>query len=436
MKLAKNKIDFIPLTEKLAELSGYNYKDWRPLFTDLFILGGGVIMSQYGHQPKRSTCYLEHSRHKNFEILKTYVPAPKCRKVSEKGKCTKPVAAGDISCYIDLEALVNSFIVPDDEDLDELLAGPSSLPAGSCAYLVSGSLWFTEAVNTIFQCYSSVEDEQEPQEEEEEEEDTHLEVLDIIGLWNVVGDWLSGALNFEHLMCLLDFQHGKYPKISYWEDLVSELAYENNVDKREAKFKVITLVEHHRRLFVYYLGSVPLSKIQLSTARSPSPPSVPSNRTMSTSLWSVRIVPADAAKFIAATWNKVHLTTSMVEGLHGHIKIQAPDLKTFLGHLPLSHIGCVRSYTLVPPKDRIPIFRSFGDVHAILAWCLIMRHGRHKGDLGYIMSFNSQSGLFDILIVSQELKILPRHDNNDIISKDAHISKPTFFLSYQNQSLF
>ncbi|KAG6381505.1 hypothetical protein JVT61DRAFT_88 [Boletus reticuloceps] len=484
MKWAKNEIDFIPLTEKLAELGGYNYEDWRPLFTDLFTLGedDNVLGSIERVENAMKACgisltgpgplsYPERSRRKTLRDSED-LPAPKRRKVShthaqhhltdrlqvsEKGKRAKPVAAGDISCYLDLEALVSdeedddqeeegtdSFIVPDGEDLDEPVAGPSSLPAGSRAYPVSGPSRFTEAVNAIFQRYSSVEDEQEPQEEEE---DAHLEVLDIIGLWNVVGDWLSGALNFEHLMRLLDFQHGKYPKIGYWEDLVSELAYENDLDKREAKFKAITLVEHHRRLSVYYPASVPPSKIQLSAARSPSPPSVPSNPTASTSLWSVRIVPgescvqylypsadqfykADAAKFIAAAWNKVHLTASMIEGLHGRVNVQAPDPKTFLGHLPPSHIGCVRSYTLVPPEDRIPIFRSFGDVRAIPAWCLITRRGRYKGDLGYIISFNSQSGLFDILVASRELKPLPRHDNDDMVGEDAHARRLFFPQKY------
>ena len=33
--------------------------------------------------------------------------------------------------------------------------------------------------------------------------------------------------------------------IGYWEDLVSELAFEYDLNKREEKFKVISLPEHH-----------------------------------------------------------------------------------------------------------------------------------------------------------------------------------------------
>jgi len=85
----------------------------------------------------------------------------------------------------------------------------------------------------------------EHEETEAEEEDSNFEVLDDIDLWKTVGDWLSSALHFETLMHKLDFQHGKCAKIGYWENLVSELAFEYNLNKREEKFKAISLPEHH-----------------------------------------------------------------------------------------------------------------------------------------------------------------------------------------------
>ena len=121
--------------------------------------------------------------------------------------------------------ILDSFIVPNRED--ELSAGPSSLPSKSHIYPVPALRLsrYAQAINTLSQCYGIDE------ETKEEEEDTDFEVLDNIGLWTAVGDWLSGVLNFETLMCKLDFQHGKSAKIAYWEDLVSELAFEYDLNK-------------------------------------------------------------------------------------------------------------------------------------------------------------------------------------------------------------
>ena len=134
---------------------------------------------------------------------------------------------------------------------------------------------------------------------EDEEEDTNFEALDDIGLWKTVGDWLSSALNFETLMCKLDFQHGKSAKIGYWEDLVSELAFEYDLNKREEKFKVISLLEHHRRLSAYNSVSVLKSPSPLRSSLRPSTsPSTSSNVAEQVppgpiKIWSVKIVPGE-----------------------------------------------------------------------------------------------------------------------------------------------
>lgn len=36
MQWAKNEIEFIPLTQKLAEIGNYKHEDWKPLFDQLF----------------------------------------------------------------------------------------------------------------------------------------------------------------------------------------------------------------------------------------------------------------------------------------------------------------------------------------------------------------------------------------------------------------
>ncbi|KAG6379423.1 hypothetical protein JVT61DRAFT_11892 [Boletus reticuloceps] len=344
------------------------------------------------------------------------LPAPKRQKVSEKGKRTDRRAAGGLSRYLDLEAQVsegeeddqeeeetNPFVVPDGEDLDELAAGPSSLPSKPhAAYPVAGPSRYTQAVDTIFRCYAPLVEEE--WEEEAAAEDDDVEVLDVIGLWKSVGDWLGGALTFDRLICVLDFQHGKYAKIGYWEDLVMELAFENDLGE----------------LTAYDPASVPSLKARSPTPKSPSRSSPPLNSAGQTSSWLVRIVPADAAKFIAAVWSKVQLTASMVEGLRGRVVVRAPDPRTFLKHLPPSHIDCVQSFTLVPPEECILPLRLFEEMRVIPAWCVITKRGRYHGDLGYVFSFNSENGLFDILAASRELRPLPHHDNDEMISEDTN----------------
>ena len=103
--------------------------------------------------------------------------------------------------------ILDSFIVPDRED--ELSAGPSSPPSKSYIYPVPAPCpsRYAQAINMISQCYGINE------ETEDEEEDANFEALDNIVLWKTVGDWLSGVLNFETLICKLDFLHGKSAKI-------------------------------------------------------------------------------------------------------------------------------------------------------------------------------------------------------------------------------
>ena len=39
--------------------------------------------------------------------------------------------------------------------------------------------------------------------------------------------------------------HGKYMKISYWEGLILQLAFEGDLEKQEVKFKATSLVDHY-----------------------------------------------------------------------------------------------------------------------------------------------------------------------------------------------
>ena len=90
-------------------------------------------------------------------------------------------------------------------------------------------------------------------------------------------------------MHIMDFQHGKYVKISYWEGLILQLAFEGDLEKQEVKkFKAISLADHYCRLNAYIptsvmsLGSLSPKLISpLSSNPSiscPTPPQTPWNR--------------------------------------------------------------------------------------------------------------------------------------------------------------
>ncbi|KAH0828590.1 hypothetical protein J3R83DRAFT_2892 [Lanmaoa asiatica] len=246
MQWVKNEIKFIPLTQKLGEISNYKHEDWKLLFDQLFthseeddVLGatatvetalrvhglsfltdpsGDVITSQ-NVLPGPSKDLKCHCR--KIHPASDNLPFPKCCKIIEKGKHTQRSAEAWITHYLDLEAHVGEeeddsseeeendlLIVPDGED--ESSEHFISLPTTSLSR-------YTQAINAISQQYEfggsgEVEDEEG---EGYEGTDEDLEVLDDIGLWQAVGDWLSSALNFEYLMHMLDFQHGKYTKIGY-----------------------------------------------------------------------------------------------------------------------------------------------------------------------------------------------------------------------------
>ncbi|KAG6370437.1 hypothetical protein JVT61DRAFT_12052 [Boletus reticuloceps] len=89
---------------------------------------------------------------------------------------------------------------------------------------------YTQAIDMISQHYA-LHYELGDDKESEEDVDPDLEVMDGIAHWKEVGDWLCSTLKFDIFTKKLDFQHEKHAKIRYWEDLFSELAFKNNVEK-------------------------------------------------------------------------------------------------------------------------------------------------------------------------------------------------------------
>ena len=90
-----------------------------------------------------------------------------------------------------------------------------------------------------------------------------------------------------------------------------------------------------------------------------------------------------------------------MKSLPGHILIWAPDQHSFVCALPLSHAGCIGNWCLVPAKELVSPADLFGGQYPeVPAWSVISKCGWYRGDLAYIVSYNSKSDQVDVLVAS------------------------------------
>ncbi|KAF9231261.1 hypothetical protein BU15DRAFT_68481 [Melanogaster broomeanus] len=279
----------------------------------------------------------------------------------------------------------DSFIVPDDIDENRAMApwGPRVYPPTTAT---AGPSRYSQAINTIVQCYGQMstelddgktdmadEDEGEDEDENEDEnedEDEDMVVLDAAGIWEKIRDWITDDLPYETLLCHMDFQYEKYPKVQYWEDFVSTLAFETSIERREAHFVSMTLDQHHRLLSQYTSPIIPPPASPPSPLSSPAHTSSPPD---SAKMWAVKIYPcertfpkllkrsdsiqASSVPYVVTSWNEVGIS-AMVQHklLPGRVVVYAANPNTFLRALPKSHSTCMRTWTLVPLEDQINLF--------------------------------------------------------------------------------
>lgn len=92
-----------------------------------------------------------------------------------------------------------------------------------------------------------------PQDENQEGEcgDEGMKLLDEPGIWGAIQEWLYGTLNYPTLLELINFQYDHHPKIQYWEEFLSRLAFIQLLDKRKSLFHSISLADHLARISAY-----------------------------------------------------------------------------------------------------------------------------------------------------------------------------------------
>jgi ribosomal protein L21E len=275
----------------------------------------------------------------------------------------------------------------------------------------------------------------------DEDEDEDMVILDTAGIWEIIRDWIAGTLHYETLLRHIDFQYEKYAELQYWEDFISDLAFESSVEKREAHFNSITLDQHRHSLSQYPPPAIPLQMSSPSPLQSPARISTPLDSAEVVSMWTVKILPGEqtfpkplkrsdsiqvsSAPYILASWNRVGLSAMPQHKLlPGRVTVCAADPNTFLREVPKSHFGCVKAWSLVPVEDRINLFGAVEP--SVPGWYTISKRGLYKGHIGYALFYDGDAGLLDLLVASRRLGDPTRRRADGSIGQDQRA--PRLFL--------
>lgn len=136
-------------------------------------------------------------------------------------------------------------------------------------------------------------DSNDEEDDEERDENSNMKVLDALGIWGAIQEWMFGTMNYPSLLELIAFQYDFDSKIQYWEDFLSRLTYVNNLAERESLFRSIPLAEHLSRISNYRVSAedrVDLPSVDLpSVGVQPAPE--PYITEAEEARWAVNIVP-------------------------------------------------------------------------------------------------------------------------------------------------
>ncbi|KAH0826466.1 hypothetical protein J3R83DRAFT_5467 [Lanmaoa asiatica] len=250
-------------------------------------------------------------------------------------------------------------------------------------------------------------------------------VLDDAQIWESVRDWLLGALNYDVLVDLIDFQHGSNLKIQYWEDFLSKLAFFEDLDKRDEFFNGISLSDHLRQLSDYQspLTRQTGSPASLQTREDALPSSCPHQMfedMPGDAAWAVKIAPCESVlmivrgflipnsgssvEYIVSTWKNVRLDATVYKFLPGRVTVRATHPNIFLDAVPLSHRSCILGWSLIPLEDRISTFLRGRSIPSVPGWYTVLKRGMYKGDIAYALDFDEDASELHLLVAPRWLK--------------------------------
>ncbi|KAF8833154.1 hypothetical protein BDN67DRAFT_986211, partial [Paxillus ammoniavirescens] len=435
LQCAEGQLPFIQLPDTLSTRFGerFHNQDWSPLFTKLFgawevedeIPSGpvdivnaamharGVSLSNRTSQPTVPADASTHSR--RIKRCKVASGAQVSRaevedEVPRKNLKTMTTADAQVTAqarrFFDVEAQVDEedeemldeeedtdpFIIPDDIQEDQAMVHP--FPRIYSALMESaGPSRYSQAIHNIAQRYGRSSAElNEGKSDADEDEDEDLAILNTAGIWEKIRKWVTDKISYETLLHHINFQYKKYADIQYWEDFVTAI--------------------HQGLLSQYTSPVIPCPALPLpSHLSSPAPTSPP---LASLKMWAVKIYPVSSAPFIIKSWNQAGLVAMALHKLlPRYVTVYAADPCTFLRALPKSHPACVKTWILVLLENQRNLFG--GAEPAVPGWYTILKCGLYKGDIGYALSYDSDAGSMELLVVSRQLDD-PTHqrDNSDI----------------------
>ena len=88
-------------------------------------------------------------------------------------------------------------------------------------------------------------------EEDNLEESGVRQVLVPTKIHNSIHNWILGSQDYYMLVETIDYQYDFNPKIQYWEDFLSRLAFFNDLDKQDEYFMSVSLADHLHQLADY-----------------------------------------------------------------------------------------------------------------------------------------------------------------------------------------
>ena len=187
-----------------------------------------------------------------------------------------------LSTYSHLSS-TEDFIDPDDDE-DRGVTLPHRAIAPVSIWF-AGPSTFKRAVDAIADWYAHNDDKGSA---EETAKASSLAILDPIGIWDSILEWMFDDLSYESLLDRIDFQYDHDLKIQYWEDFLSSLTFQADLDKREELFMSILLTEHLHRLSNYQSR---VANLPDSPHTSPSPADILPPPDGMEKMWIVSIVP-------------------------------------------------------------------------------------------------------------------------------------------------
>ncbi|KAG6370385.1 hypothetical protein JVT61DRAFT_12106 [Boletus reticuloceps] len=346
------------------------------------------------------------------------------RKQRKRIRYTKSLRANpflDLETQVDNETDSSTVEVDDDdnfidpEDVTETTSNRDVLPQTCPASKRARSSAYTKAINGITKhCLLSNPDVLD--DDEYDAQLAHLaghgrihRVLDDAQIWESIRDWLLGALSYDVLVDLIDFQYGSNLKIQYWEDFLSKLAFFEDLDKRDEVFNGISLSDHLRQLADYQsqLTRQTGSLASLQTLEDALPSSCPHQMfedTPGDAAWAVKIAPRSSVEYIVSTWKNVRLDATVHKFLPGRVTVRATHPNIFLDAVPLSRRSCILGWSLIPLEDRISTFLRGRSIPSIPGWYTVLKRGMYKGDIAYALDFDEDASELQLLVAPRWLK--------------------------------